>query len=84
VLVAGQLVGHGLLIGTAPAQQPELWRYLPHQPLEWLALALPAGAWLRARASAPPHRREPALVAPLTLAVLTASGIIETYLVPLR
>ena len=33
---------------------PELWRYLPHLPLEWLALALPAAAWLDRAPTTPP------------------------------
>ena len=49
LLVAAQLLAHGLLIGTAIGQHPQLWRFLPHLPLEWLALALPAAAWLTAR-----------------------------------
>jgi hypothetical protein len=90
-LIAAQLLAHGLLVGTAVAQRPELWRYLPHLPLEWLAMAIPAAAWLHAR-TAHPARRDPASaqlplvlrVAVAGLAALVGAAAIETYLAPIR
>ena len=83
-LVAGQLVAHGLLVGNALGQHPALWRYLPHLPLEWLALATPAGAWLAARrdTSCRSRRWLGHNVAGVA-AVLALAAIVETYLVPL-
>jgi hypothetical protein len=82
-LVAGQLLGHGLLIGSALGQQPGLWRYLPQLPLEWLALSIPAGAWVAARTSTPMSRSRGVAAALLTVATLTLAAILETYLVPI-
>jgi hypothetical protein len=89
LLIAGQLLAHGLLVGTALGQHPQLWRFLPHLPLEWLALAIPAGAWLTARTSHdPPSRQSEAgrrlpLVAGAALGALLGAAAIETYLAPL-
>jgi hypothetical protein len=80
VLVRGQLLGNGLVVGNAIAQHPNLIRYLPHLPLEWVALSAPVAAWLAARAGRP---WPAANTVALTLAALLASGLVETYLVPL-
>ena len=86
VLITGQLVAHGLLVGSALGQHPAVWRYLPHLPLEWLALALPAGAWLTARTlpAGPTAARFVglALIAASCLAALAGAAAMETYLVP--
>ena len=82
-LIAGQLAGHGLFVGVAIAQQPTLWRYLPHLPLEWLALALPAAAWSAARRGTPVRREDAARIALVAVAVLAAAALVETYLVPI-
>jgi hypothetical protein len=86
VLISGQLVAHGLIVGSALGQHPAVWRYLPHLPLEWLALALPAGAWLtaRARPGGPTAARFVglALIAASCLAALAGAALMETYLVP--
>ena len=83
LLIAAQLLAHGLLIGTAIGQHPQLWRFLPHLPLEWLALAIPAAAWLTARTRpARPSRRRVPLVAGAVLAALAGAAAIETYLTP--
>jgi hypothetical protein len=82
-LVAGQLLGHGAIIGSALAQHPGLWRYLPHLPLEWLALALPVAAWAQARAGRPAGAVLIGLVALRVTALLALAAIVETYLVPL-
>ena len=74
---------HGLLVGGALGQQPETWRYLPHLPLEWLALAIPAAAWLTARAHpARPAATTVAVAAGACVAALLGAAAIETYLVP--
>jgi hypothetical protein len=85
-LVAAQLLAHGVLVGSALGQHPQLWRYLPHLPFEWLAITIPAAAWLTARCSRPGH---PAvtpgrvlLIACADLAALAGAAAIETYLVP--
>ena len=82
-LVAGQLVAHGLLVGNALGQHPALWRYLPHLPLEWLALATPAGAWLTASRDTPAPLPWLAHTAAAALGLLALAAIVETYLVPL-
>jgi hypothetical protein len=82
-LVAGQLVGHGALLGSALAQQPELWRYLPHLPFELLALALPAAAWITARTSTRRPPTELVGVAAAVLGLLALAALLETYAVPL-
>jgi hypothetical protein len=92
-LVTAQLLGHGLLVGAAVGQHPGLWRYLPHLPLEWLALAIPAAAWHTARRRArptPPATPPVAAVRRLgplagaALALLALAAAIETYLTPIR
>ncbi len=82
-LVAGQLLAHGLLVGNALGQQPVLWRYLPHLPIEWLALATPAGAWLAARHDTTTSLQSLRHTLALAIAVLALAAIVETYLVPL-
>jgi hypothetical protein len=83
-LVAGHLIGHGAVIGSALAQQPGLWRYLPHLPLEWLAIALPAATWLAARSAAiGPKHGVLAITAALILVTLALAALTEIYLVPL-
>jgi len=82
VVVAGQIVMHGLVVGGAIGQQPELWRYLPHLPFEWLGLALPAAGWLLARDGAL-TRRTLAGLAATTIAALFVAAVLETWAVPL-
>lgn len=83
-LLAAQLVAHGLLVGSALGQHPETWRYLPHLPLEWLAIATPAAAWLTARRGRParPAATTLAAGAGACVAALLGAAPIETYLVP--
>jgi hypothetical protein len=85
VVVAGQLLGHGLLVGDALGQRPGLWRYLPHLPIEWLAIALPVAAWLAARRDPTTQPRPSVLIAVGVLAALTLvlAAVYETYLVPI-
>lgn len=78
--ITGHLLGHGLLVGNALASHPDLWRYLPHLPVEWLALALPAAAWITARRS---EDVAPLFTTSLTALVLAAAALLETYAVPI-
>jgi hypothetical protein len=81
-LIAAQLLGHGLVVGSTLGERPELWRFLPHLPVEWLAIALPAAAWITARRR--PVRRGSLLgVLVLTCAALVGAAAIETYLTPI-
>jgi hypothetical protein len=83
-LVRAQLLGNGLVAGDALGQHPGLWRYLPHLPLEWLALAIPVAAWVSAgRADLSCERRQLLVVAVSCLAVLSLAAVVETYLVPI-
>lgn len=81
-LVAGQLLAHGLVVGDALAQHPQLWRFLPHLPLEWLALATPAAGWLLARRDLAGRQRVAGLAATSIAALIVAAGL-ETWAVPL-
>jgi hypothetical protein len=80
-LVATQLAGHGLVVGTALGARFDLWRFLPHLPLEWLGLAIPAAAWIRARTTSE-GRHAWLMSAAACLGVLVAAAAVETYLVP--
>ena len=83
-LVAGHVLGHGALLGSALAQRPELWRYLPHLPFEWLAIALPVAAWSTARRGpGRPGSWGLVALATLVLVLLALAAIVETYAVPL-
>lgn len=80
VLVTAQLAGHGLLVGSALGAHPDLWRYLPHLPVEWLALTIPAAAWITARRG----DRMPLIAAGLLTGLLVAgAALLETYAVPI-
>jgi hypothetical protein len=81
-LVTGQLVWHGALLGSALAQQPALWRYLPHLPFEYTALALPTAAWWHARRTAKPAATTMLTLTLTVIGLLAAAAILETYLVP--
>ena len=86
-LIAAQLLAHGLLVGTAFGDEPGLWRYLPHLPLEWLAIAIPCAAWLTARRAR--ERRDTNTagliqIAGACMATLVAAALIETYATPAR
>jgi len=84
-LIAAQLLGHGLVVGGALASHPDMWRYLPHLPAEWLALAIPAGTWVAARTGPPgqPRPRQLATAGAASLCAVVAAAVLETYLVPL-
>lgn len=82
-LIAGQLLAHGAVLGNAVAQQPGLWRYLTHLPLELTALVLPVAAWIAARRGTPISRTGLAGIAGVVLALVVGAAACETYLVPL-
>lgn len=78
------LIANGASIGRGFAQAgSELFAYLPHLPLEWAALALPAGAWFAFRAR-PPRERARALVhvAALTGLLVVLAAVVESLTVP--
>lgn len=79
-LVSVHVVGHGLLIGSALGAHPDTWRYLPHLPVEWLALAVPAGAWLAAGTAG---RVNPIRGLIVTAVLLAGAALMEIYAVPL-
>jgi hypothetical protein len=81
-LVGSQLLVHGLVVGNAVGQRPELWRYLPHLPLEWLGLALPAATWAAAERGVVDDVGLIAAAA-ATTAALAAAAAVETWTVPL-
>ena len=83
-LVRAQLLGNGLVAGDALGQHPQLWRYLPHLPVEWLAIAIPVAAWVSARRASISYERQTLLaVAVACLGALTVAAAVETYLVPI-
>ena len=83
-LVRAQLLGNGLVAGNALGQHPQLWRYLPHLPFEWLAIAIPVAAWVSARRADISYERQTLLaVAVACLGALTVAAAVETYLVPI-
>lgn len=79
-LIAGHLAGQGLLVGFAVGEYSGLWRYLPHLPIEWLALSIPATAWLTARKGHPVAAARSLL---LTGLLITGAALVETYGVPI-
>lgn len=81
-LIAGNVALNGLLVGGAIGQRPELWRYLPHLPFEWLALSLPVAAWWLARRGDLTARGLARLTAATIAALVLAAGL-ETWAVPL-
>jgi hypothetical protein len=82
-LVAGQLLAHGAVLGSAVTQQPGLWRYLTHLPLELVALVVPVAAWIAARRGAGVTTRGLVGIAAVVLALVVVAAACETYLVPL-
>ena len=81
-LIAAQLQWHGALIGTALAQQPELWRYLPHLPFEAVALTVPAGAWISRRSGTRPSPWNAVAPIAVVIGLLAVAAGLETYAVP--
>jgi hypothetical protein len=82
-LIGGQLLAHGALIGTALAQHPELWRYLPHLPAEAIAITAPAATWLHARRGERPNTPRMLAHATTAIVLLVVAALLETYAVPI-
>ena len=84
VLVAGQLVAHGVLVGNALGQHPACGATCRTCRSNGSRSPLPAGAWLTARTQRT-LRRGTWLVqlAVAAVGVLALAAIVETYLVPL-
>ena len=81
LLVAGLVLANTLRVGaTIGRLGTRLLPYLPQLPLEWLALALCATAWLRIRSGA--STRAVCLCAIATLAAAVAAASCETLLTP--
>ncbi|GEM_PF-5796815 len=81
-LVAGQVMLHGAVVGSALVQQPAIWRFLPHLPFEFAALVLPAAAWIVARQAATVSFARALAVALAVVALLVIAALIETYGTP--
>jgi hypothetical protein len=82
VLIAAQLLAHGLAVGGVMGVRPEVWRYLPHLPFEWLGLCAPAAGWALARGGA--HRPGDGLkLASVSITALVVAAAVETWTVPL-
>jgi hypothetical protein len=83
-LVAGMIIANGVSIGLGFARAGlELFAYLPHLPLEWAALALPAGAWVAFRAQPPRDRAQTLVyVAALTGLLVVVAAVVESLAVP--
>jgi hypothetical protein len=89
VIVAGILLLNSLHVGLALGRwQGRLVPYLPHLPLEYLAAAVAAGAWVDARRH-PDRRllqalRASAGYAAAAIALLAAAAAVEVLLTPHR
>jgi hypothetical protein len=84
-LVAVVVIVNGAVVGYAFARAgPALLPYLPHLPFEWMAVAIPAGAWFSFRLQPPVNRRSSLLraVVPTALALLIAA-LLEALATPL-
>ena len=76
-LLAVTLMANAGIVGAAlSAYGTRLVRFLPHLPLEFLGLALPATSWMLHRAGG---RARALPVARRTVVVLTSAALIEAY-----
>ena len=83
-VVLASLIANGGVVGYALARVgPELAAYLPHLPVEWTALALPAGAWLSIRRGYPDRRALLLQALGLSAAALLVAAVLEVYAAPL-
>jgi hypothetical protein len=85
LLVATLIIANAALVGVALGRYSgELPAYLPHMPLEDAAVAIAAGAWLAHRLHPRAGVPAPSLAraAALTLVLVIAAAIVETYAVP--
>lgn len=87
VLLAGLLGGNAALVGLALGRwQDRLIPYLPHLPIEYLAIAAAAGAWLVVRRRGD-HRgalRASAGYAIATVVLLAIAAVVEVLATPHR
>jgi hypothetical protein len=87
VLLAGVLGGNAVLVGLALGRwQDRLVPYLPHLPIEYLAIAAAAGAWLDARRhpDRPAAPRAIAGYAALAVVLLMIAAAVEVLATPHR
>jgi hypothetical protein len=83
-VVLASLIANGGVVGYALARVgPELAAYLPHLPLEWAAIAVPAGAWRCLRRGYPGPRALLLQTLGLSATALVLAAVIEVYAVPL-
>jgi hypothetical protein len=82
VVLVAMVVANATTVGLALGRnRSELLPYLPHLPLEWMALSVTAGAWLSHRGQRATWRSlAPYAAAVLVLAALAA--VLETFAVP--
>lgn len=80
-LVIGSLCVQALAVGRTVGSEPALLSYLPHLPVEWIAVAAPAAAWFAARRGA--RSAELVRLAALTALALVVAGVMEAYVAPL-
>jgi hypothetical protein len=84
VLVAGILGGNALRVGLALGRwQDDLLAYLPQLPLEYLAAAVAASAWILGRRGGMKHHAL-RTQAPLTALLLSGAAAAEVLLTPHR
>jgi hypothetical protein len=84
VLVAGILGGNALRVGLALGRwQDSLLPYLPQLPVEYLAAAVAASAWILGRRGGMNHRAL-CIQAPLTALLLSGAAAAEVLLTPHR
>lgn len=82
VVVAAFALRQTTVVGAAiGAYGPDLLPYLPHLPIEWAGVAVPVGAWLRARAL-PLSTRQVAGLGVAIAALLTVAAVVETFCTP--
>lgn len=83
VIVAAIVVGSPLMVGAALGRHgTDLLRYLPHVPLEWLALSIAAATWLTARVTGRLSARVLAAYATAIVLVAAVAASVETVAVP--
>jgi hypothetical protein len=81
VLVAGLLAGNALRLGLAlGADGQALLPYVPQLPVEWLAAALSAAAWLDLRTG--PRTQTTIAYVAAVLALVAVAAVIETTCTP--
>ena len=81
--IAAVLITNGGIVGIALAVTgTELSRYLVQLPVEWFALAVPAGVWCAARRSGAPFGLISVALIVIPLAI--GAAVLEVYATPWR